>query len=190
MKAGPDRGPTGLIEIALFDRVTFTTWNSNPSGPTAVPAKPRASELPPWVFLSEAGTPLDESNVRKVMTRSLKNARLPLHFTLHCLRHTYASLMLQQGEAVAYIQRQLGHSSIQLTVDTYGKWLPIGNQGAVDRLDSSMSPTGSKMVANQGMDERKFWSWREELNLQPVVYKTTALPLSYASPPCFSHTWR
>jgi hypothetical protein len=31
-------------------------------------------------------------------------------------------------------------------------------------------------------DRGNFWSWREELNLQPVVYKTTALPLSYASP--------
>ena len=27
----------------------------------------------------------------------------------------------------------------------------------------------------------KLWSWREELNLQPAVYKTAALPLSYAS---------
>ena len=27
----------------------------------------------------------------------------------------------------------------------------------------------------------QFWSWREELNLQPAVYKTAALPLSYAS---------
>jgi hypothetical protein len=27
----------------------------------------------------------------------------------------------------------------------------------------------------------KRWSWREELNLQPAVYKTAALPLSYAS---------
>ncbi|MEY4527209.1 MAG: hypothetical protein RL768_928 [Nitrospirota bacterium] len=27
----------------------------------------------------------------------------------------------------------------------------------------------------------EFWSWREELNLQPAVYKTAALPLSYAS---------
>ena len=33
-----------------------------------------------------------------------------------------------------------------------------------------------------------FWSWREELNLQPVVYKTTALPLSYASPLAVSQT--
>ena len=45
----------------------------------------------------------------------------------------------------AYVQRQLGHASIQLTVDTYGKWLPMGNKAAVDALDS---PSGSKVVGN------------------------------------------
>src|SRR5262249_12517427 len=55
------------------------------------------NERPSWVFVSEAGTLLDGANVRKVMTRILKKANLPLHFTPHCLRHTYASLMLQQG---------------------------------------------------------------------------------------------
>ena len=30
-------------------------------------------------------------------------------------------------------------------------------------------------------NRRLVWSWREELNLQPAVYKTAALPLSYAS---------
>ena len=33
------------------------------------------------------------------------------------------------------MQRQLGHASIKLTVDTYGRWLPMGNKAAVDRLD-------------------------------------------------------
>ena len=117
------------------------------------------------------------------MTRILKKANLPLHFTPHCLRHTYASLMLQQGEPVACVQRQLGHASIQLTVDTYGKWLPMESQAAVDRLDASFLESGSKVVATVREDAAKYWSWREELNLQPVVYKTTALPLSYASPP-------
>ena len=28
----------------------------------------------------------------------------------------------------------------------------------------------------------KLWSWREELNLQPVVYKTTALPIELRQP--------
>jgi integrase len=61
--------------------------------------------------------------------------------TPHCLRHTFASLLLQQGESPAYVQRQLGHAPIQLTVDTYGKWLPMGNKAAVNQLDDQ---NGSK----------------------------------------------
>ena len=98
----------------------------------------RKRDRDPWVFASEAGTVLDGTNVRKIMRRILKKAKLPLHFTPHCLRHTYASLMLQQGEPVAYVQRQLGHASIQLIVDTYGKWLPMQSHAAVDRLDCAI----------------------------------------------------
>ena len=139
------------------------------------------ASLPPWLFCTVEGTVLDEANVRKTMRRVLKKAGLPEHFTPHCLRHTYASLMLQQGESVAYVQRQLGHASIQLTVDTYGKWLPMGNKAAVDRLDQGLTVTsGSKMVANQGGESRKLWSWREELNLQPAVYKLPRIPRHYS----------
>jgi integrase len=104
--------------------------------------------LPPWVFCTRAGTPLDESKVRRAMRQVLKHAKLPLHFSPHCLRHTYASLMLQQGESLTYVQRQLGHASINLTADTYGKWLPLGNKAAVDRLDAPVFyESGSKVVA-------------------------------------------
>jgi hypothetical protein len=48
------------------------------------------------------------------------------------------------GERAQPIQRQLGHASIKLTVDTYGRWLPMGNKAAVNRLDD---PSGSKVVA-------------------------------------------
>ena len=58
-----------------------------------------------WVFCAEAGTLPDESRVRKVMRKTLKAARLPLHFSPHCVRHTFASLLLQQGESPAYVQR-------------------------------------------------------------------------------------
>jgi len=105
--------------------------------------------LPPWVFCSKRGTPLDTTNADKAFKRVLKDAELPRHFTPHCLRHTFASLLLQQGESPAYVQRQLGHASIQLTVDTYGRWLPMGNKAAVDRLDdASPGASGSKVVAN------------------------------------------
>ena len=99
----------------------------------------------PWLFCSEAGTPLNTSNLRRVFRRVLKRAKLPEHFSPQSLRHTFASLLLQQGESPVYVQRQLGRPSLKLTVDTYGKWLPMGNKAAVDRLDDSAP--GSKVVA-------------------------------------------
>jgi hypothetical protein len=60
------------------------------------------------------------------------------------LGHTFASLLPQQGESPAYVLRQLGHASIKLTVDTYGRWLPMGNKAAVDRLDEGfVTPDGA-----------------------------------------------
>jgi len=75
-------------------------------------------ERPEWVFPSMEGTFLDRANVEKAFKRALKDGGLPLHFSPHCLRHTYASLLLQDGVSPAYVQEQLGHSSIKLTVDT------------------------------------------------------------------------
>src|SRR5205823_9305490 len=95
-----------------------------------------------------------ESKVRRAMRYVLERAMLPLHFSPHCLRHTYASLMLQQGESLTYVQRQLGHASINLTADTYGKWLPLGNKAAVDRLDAALfAESGSRVVAEEVSEE-------------------------------------
>ena len=39
-----------------------------------------------------------------------------------------------QGESPAYVKEQLGHSSIKITVDIYGHWIPGANRQAVNRL--------------------------------------------------------
>jgi integrase len=101
--------------------------------------------MPPWVFCNQAGMPLDGSRIRKGFAKVLDAAGLPPHFTPHCMRHTYASTLLAQGESPVYVQHQLGHASIRLTVDCYGAWLPRGNRAAVNRLDDQ---SGSKVVAN------------------------------------------
>jgi integrase len=62
---------------------------------------------------------------------------LPAHFTPHGLRHSFASILLSEGVSPAYVQRMLGHASIRLPVDLYGKWLPMTNTAAVDRLDDA-----------------------------------------------------
>ena len=87
---------------------------------------------------------LNKGNVRRVFVRLLKRAKLPLHFSPHSLRHTLPRSSCSNGESPVYVQRQLGHASIKLTVDTYGKWLPMGNKAAVNR--PMMSPR-EQMVA-------------------------------------------
>jgi integrase len=39
----------------------------------------------------------------------------------HSLRHTFATLHLTAGANMLWVSRQLGHASIQTTVDTYGR---------------------------------------------------------------------
>ena len=100
--------------------------------------------LPTWVFPSRQGTTLEERSLRHVFTRMLEKAGLR-QIRIHDPRHTYASLLLQQGESIVYVKEQLGHASIQITVDTYGHLIPGANRGAVDRLDDAwMQPDATQ----------------------------------------------
>jgi hypothetical protein len=46
--------------------------------------------------------------------------------------------------------------TFSLTADTYGKWLPLGNKAAVDRLDAPLVPaSGSKLVAGDALEEEE-----------------------------------
>src|SRR5262245_25589391 len=92
------------------------------------------------------GTQLDPSNLRKMFYRLLTVAKLR-RVRFHDLRHTFASLLIQQGESLAYIRDQLGHSSIQITVDTYGHLVPGGNRQAVDKLDERVTVKADKEAA-------------------------------------------
>jgi integrase len=125
----------GLCQVlSQLEMRQTNEWLARPADGSPADARPL------WVFPSEAGSPLDHANVAKAFKRVLARAGLPARHSPHDLRHTFASLLLQQGESPVYVQRQLGHASIQLTVDTYGRWLPMGNKAAVDRLDEATRP--------------------------------------------------
>ena len=94
----------------------------------------KGKRLPVWVFPSQDGTALDEANVRHMFYRILEKAELR-RIRFHDLRHTFASLLIQHGESLAYVRDQMGHASIQITADVYGHLVPGANRDAVDRLD-------------------------------------------------------
>jgi len=99
-----------------------------------------------WLFTTPQGTQLDPSNLRKVFVRALTAAKLR-RVRFHDLRHTFASLLIEQGESLAYIRDQLGHSSIKVTVDTYGHLVPGGNRQAVDKLDERVKQSDNEKEA-------------------------------------------
>jgi len=71
-----------------------------------------------FVFTSSIGSPCDERNVRRDFHALLKRAALP-RIRSHDLRHTCATLLLEQGVAERVVMETLGHSQISLTLDIY-----------------------------------------------------------------------
>jgi integrase len=93
------------------------------------------AKIPEWVFVTDAGRPLIANHWRTdVFGKALERAKLR-KIRIHDLRHTYASLLIQAKESLAYVRDQLGHHSIKVTVDIYGHLAPEGNKAAVNRLD-------------------------------------------------------
>ncbi len=104
----------------------------------------KGQDRSPWLFLGRDGGPMTPGSFWQNVWRPLLR-----HSGLHCrkphdLRHTYASLLIQNRESLAYIRDQLGHHSIKLTVDTYRHLVPGANRAAVDRLDDT---TGRNLYA-------------------------------------------
>ena len=110
------------------------------------------------VFPSEAGTPIEMNNFCQRIFKPLLASAGIRKIRFHDLRHTFGSLLIQTGASLAYVRDQMGHSSIQVTVDIYGHLIPGANISFVDRLDSLTSPRHSAIQPQQrvGKESEKF----------------------------------
>jgi integrase len=86
------------------------------------------------IFPSSRGTPMGPRNLLRHFKITLKKAGLP-EIRFHDLRHTAASLMLQQGTHPKVVQERLGHSQISVTLDTYSHVLPSLQAEAAEKID-------------------------------------------------------
>jgi integrase len=117
------------------------------------------------VFCNSEGKPLDpDSLIKRHFLPALREAKVR-RVSFHSLRHSNVALRIEQGQNIKYIQHQLGHASIQTTLDRYGHLIKEVNTEQAKKLDSilgfvecsgNLSGFGRRMVEmdnNKGLEE-------------------------------------
>jgi integrase len=107
----------------------------------------RGQPVSPWLFTTPDQKLIRSNNFRDRVWRPLLKALGLRYRTVHAIRHTYATLMIMNRAGLVYVQRQLGHSSITITVDTYTHWIEAAERGDVLEVDRlSRVPAGGAVT--------------------------------------------
>jgi integrase len=122
------------------------------------------------IFPSKVGTPFDRSNLRADFNRILDQAGLP-RIRFHDLRHTAASILLNQGVPVIVVSRRLGHSKASITLDVYGHLINEMDGEAARVMDEKVMPIQIQMPL---MTRRGDESIRAEMQASAPNCTTTA----------------
>jgi integrase len=86
------------------------------------------------LFPSQVGTPLEERNVLRRFQAICEANGLP-RLRLYDLRHPHASLLINEGVHPKKISERLGHSSIKLTMDTYGHLFEGSDRDSAEKME-------------------------------------------------------
>ncbi|MDI3509118.1 MAG: hypothetical protein PWP55_1310 [Clostridiales bacterium] len=84
------------------------------------------------------GEPFKPDYITHAFKKILAKLELP-NVRFHDLRHTHATLLLEQGVHPEVVQERIGHSSITITLDTYSHLVPNLQQEAAQKIDDMLS---------------------------------------------------
>ncbi len=91
------------------------------------------------VFAREDGFYIDPATFRDHYQKKLKEAGLG-HYTIHALRHTFATRALEAGVPIKVVSQILGHSTVQITMDTYSHVLPELQSESMNKIAEYITP--------------------------------------------------
>jgi integrase/recombinase XerD len=109
----------------------------------------RTHRHPHWLFPNRAGTDtVNRQAVRHAFAAARDSLGLDRAFTPHCLRHAWASTMLERGTELRYLQLLLGHANLSSTEVYTHLTTPMQDQlrTQVDRLCHDLLPEGDRHV--------------------------------------------
>lgn len=90
------------------------------------------------IYNLKNGKNIFPGNLTRNYINDVKRAKLP-HIRFHDLRHTHATMLVQENVNVKVISDRLGHSKVGITLDIYSHVLPNMQQEVADKLDKMLS---------------------------------------------------
>jgi integrase len=97
------------------------------------------------VFPAETGGVVRPRHARNALYSALRRAGVDRRGesgrlrNWHSLRHSYARICLENGAALDWVRRQLGHANVRLTIETYGTWSRSAAKAEAVRLGSAFT---------------------------------------------------
>lgn len=91
------------------------------------------------IFPDEDGTPMERRKLVSSFKDLIKEASLP-EIRFHDLRHTAASLMLNNGIPILIVSRRLGHAKASITLDVYWHLIPSKQEEVAELMDTLLTP--------------------------------------------------
>jgi len=88
-----------------------------------------------FVFSSNVGTVLSQRNLIRGFNILLDKSNLPKDLTVHSLRHSFATRLLEKGANIKAVSEILGHKNIQITMNLYSHALPNFKRQTIELLD-------------------------------------------------------
>lgn len=92
-----------------------------------------AVEVDSPLFTGRNGDHSATITLMKSFKRAIEESHLPLHYSIHSARHTYATFLLHATKNLRYVQKQLGHSKISMTA-LYADVLPSENGNLANKI--------------------------------------------------------
>jgi integrase len=123
-------GEARVVDLVPAARVVLEDWYRE-SGPDGL------------VFELEDGGRLTSRRVDPVLYRALRRAGVDRvgeagrKRNFHSFRHSFARLALEAGAEITWVKESLGHSSINVTVDIYGRWSRSARKAQAQRLEGA-----------------------------------------------------
>lgn len=95
-----------------------------------------------FVCTKEDGSFLTPDSLKYIS--KIVNYELMIRFNFHSLRHTHATMLLENGAHIKAIQTRLGHSRISTTLDVYSHVTEKMNTATVDIFENIVNPNSSE----------------------------------------------